>query len=238
MGSAGSKRIGARHSDERKWHCQRRLPQIASTIYGVSAWKLYVNSGFDEAFFLLPRRHRIIPDVAGRSACSHGSKARLVSWVCSVKPPDAGSYPLSLFDIGASTAVYLLETCGWAADHAARSAKVEAEQGTRLLRRRMRKIDGANANADGHTHGDRSREDAGEHAGEDISSNEDFEPFQATSPAPHLRRSGVRFQLGGGACSIPKSSGQPVNLFAFEPDAQTGYSLLMAAGGEQLFAGL
>ncbi|GAB5447192.1 glycosyltransferase family 2 protein [Gymnodinialimonas sp.] len=129
--------------------------------------------------------------------------------------------PLSLFDIGASSAVYLRKHAP--EDQRAEALHaLEAAQSTRLLRlAQQRKLDA-----------DKMRElmdtlHAGIEAGQTRDSiapqigpnTSDFDPFQTTNPPPHRILSGRIFQLNRRRAEAAQlvASGQPVSLFAFEP---------------------
>lgn len=129
--------------------------------------------------------------------------------------------PLTLFDIGASSAVYLHKHAP-EADHADALRAMEMGQSKRLLRlAKARKLDAIQMRelmdslhagiADG-----QSRDPV---AG-DIGSNlDDFDPFQENDPAPHHVLSGRWFQLNSLRSQAQDllAQGTPVTLFAFEP---------------------
>lgn len=129
--------------------------------------------------------------------------------------------PLSLFDIGASSAVYLRK-------HAPgeqvqdRLHALEAEQSTRLLRlARTRRLDASGMRAllttlrDGIADG--MARDSVEPAIDPVSSN--FDPFINRDPAPHRVVAGRWFNLKSLRKEAARlvAGGHPVSLFAFEP---------------------
>lgn len=129
--------------------------------------------------------------------------------------------PLSLFDIGASSAVYLRKHAP-EDRHAEALHALEAGQSTRLLRMaKTRKIDADKMRDLMDTLRD------GVEAGKarecvipEIGSNpEDFDPFQSANPPPHHVLSGRSFQLTrlrkDAAAQV--AQGRPVSVFAFEP---------------------
>lgn len=129
--------------------------------------------------------------------------------------------PLSLFDIGASSAVYLRKHAQ-EGQRAEALLALEAAQSTRLLRlAQARKLDS-----------DKMRDlmttlRDGIEAGQTRESNEpdigsvsgDFDPFQTLNPAPHCVLSGRTFQLNRLRDQAAElvADGHPVSLFAFEP---------------------
>lgn len=129
--------------------------------------------------------------------------------------------PLSLFDIGASTAVYLRKHASegqWAeALHV-----LETGQSTRLLRlAKQRKLDADMMRAlmDTLRDGIEVGKARDPQAPEIVSDTGDFDPFQQKNPPPHRVLSGRSFQLNRLRAQAVSSiaEGQPVSLFAFEP---------------------
>lgn len=129
--------------------------------------------------------------------------------------------PLSLFDIGASSAVYLRKHAPQDQQAEALHA-LEAGQSTRLLRlAKARKIDADKMRdlmgtlKDGIEAGT-----ARDSVEPKIGSNpDDFDPFQQTNPLPHQALTGRSFQtraLRKQAADLV-ATGQPVSIFAFEP---------------------
>lgn len=128
--------------------------------------------------------------------------------------------PLSLFDIGASSAVYLRKHAP--EDQALALLALEAAQSTRLLRLvKARKLDAEKMRnlldslRDGIAQG-QERESTVPQVGLPAS---DFDPFQRADPPPPRLLSGRSFQLRRlqAEAKALVAQGQPVSLFAFEP---------------------
>ncbi|WP_341863185.1 glycosyltransferase [Gymnodinialimonas sp. 57CJ19] len=128
--------------------------------------------------------------------------------------------PLSLFDIGASSAVYLRKHAP--EEQAMALHGLEAAQSTRLLRMvKTRKLDAEKMRnlleslRDGIAAG-QARESTVPHV--QIPSS-DFDPFQRADPPPPRLLSGRSFQLPRlrAEAKALVEQGQPVSLFAFEP---------------------
>lgn len=129
--------------------------------------------------------------------------------------------PLSLFDIGASSAIYLRKHAP-EQRHPETLLSLEAEQSTRLLRlAQARKLDAAQMRSlleslrEGIEEGRTRNSDVpeiGTNAGE-------FDPFQTASPPPHRVLTGRSFQLPRLRQQAAEliAQGQPVSMFAFEP---------------------
>lgn len=129
--------------------------------------------------------------------------------------------PLTLFDIGASSAVYLRKHAP-EADHGGALRAMEAGQSTRLLRlARSRKLDAPKMRElmdtlqAGIAEGLERESIRG-----DIGPNpHEFEPFQGHDPKPHHVLSGRPFQMKRlrAEANALVAQGTPVSLFAFEP---------------------
>ncbi|MBY4894288.1 glycosyltransferase [Rhodobacteraceae bacterium N5(2021)] len=129
--------------------------------------------------------------------------------------------PLSLFDIGASTAVYLRKHAPEDQRENALRA-LEAAQSTRLLRlARARKLNAAKMRELMETlrEGFKAGQARVSHEPKIGSDTGDFDPFQSTNPPPHRVLSGRSFQLNRLRAEAAELviKGHPVSLFAFEP---------------------
>lgn len=129
--------------------------------------------------------------------------------------------PLSLFDVGASSAVFLrkhaLEGQCAEALH-----DLEAAQGTRLLRLAgCRKLDAAGMHLlmESLREGIEAGQTRESHEGVVSPGRSDFDPFQPANPPPHEALSGRSFQLGRlrAEAAALVAKGQPVSLFVFGP---------------------